>query len=345
MATLLVLATGAAAQPAEPPAAAAGRLEHITVHGESLVGNLSGDPADRAVAVYLPPSYASSPTRRYPVLYLLHGFTDSEERWFGLAGTHFVNVPRATDRAVAGGAREVIIVMPNAYTKYFGSMYSSSIATGDWEAFVARDLVAYVDSHYRTLPARASRGLAGHSMGGYGVLRIGMKYPEVFSSLYSLSPCCMAANLTPSAEQFAGAAAVKTDADLAALKPTDFGTKAMLASAAAWSANPAKPPFYLDLPISDGKALPEVVARWAANAPLTLVHQSVPELRSFVAIAVDAGDRDVGIAPTVTALHGILDSYGIAHDYEIYEGDHVNRIDARLSSHVLPFFTRHLKFE
>ena len=87
--------------------------------------------------------------------------------------------------------------MPNAYTLHKGSMYSNSPTTGDWERFVAEDLVAYMDGHYRTLANRMSRGLAGHSMGGYGALRIGMKRPDVFFSLYIMSACCLTANRNP----------------------------------------------------------------------------------------------------------------------------------------------------
>lgn len=83
-----------------------------------------------------------------------------------------MNVPDAADRAFADGAPEMIIVMPDAFTRWHGSMYSNSVNTGDWETFIARDLVWYIDTHYRTIPLRASRGL-GHSMGGYGTLRIG----------------------------------------------------------------------------------------------------------------------------------------------------------------------------
>ena len=91
----------------------------------------------------------------------------------------------------------MIVVMPNAYSKYGGSMYSSSVTTGDWEMYIAEDLVAYMDSHYRTIPERGSRGLAGHSMGGYGAVRIGMKRPDVFSSLYIMSACCLINNPFP----------------------------------------------------------------------------------------------------------------------------------------------------
>ena len=137
------------------PPAGAGKYERVAVHGDSLVGNLEGDSPDRMVSVYLPPSYAKEPKRRYPVLYLLHGFTDSDTRWFGLNGQHFVNVQGAVDRAYAKGARELIVVMPDAFTKYQGSMYSSSATTGNWEGFVTQDLVSYVDKHYRTLPRAA----------------------------------------------------------------------------------------------------------------------------------------------------------------------------------------------
>ena len=204
----------------------AGKYERITVHGASLVGNLEGDSPERMVSVYLPPGYAKHPQARYPVLYLLHGFTDSDSRWFGLRGPHFVNVQRAADRAYAAGTKEMIIVMPDAFTKYQGSMYSSSATIGNWEAFITEDLVTYIDRHYRTLAQRASRGLAGHSMGGYGTLRLGMKYPQVFSSLYAMNPCCLAAVLEPDPEVMARAAKVSTDEEIAA---ADFFTKAMLA--------------------------------------------------------------------------------------------------------------------
>ena len=123
-------------------------------------------------------------------------------------------------------------------------------------------------------------------------------------------------------------------------------TKAMLASAAAWSPDPRNPPSYFDLPAKDGQVLPDIIARWAANAPLAMVHQYIPSLRTYDAIAVDAGAQDLGdIAATVRTLDQILKDYDIAHDFEIYEGDHVNRVGQRLETRVLPFFSRHLKFQ
>ncbi|HTT06823.1 MAG TPA: alpha/beta fold hydrolase [Steroidobacteraceae bacterium] len=321
--------------------APSGRIERITVHGASLAGNLEGDSPDREVIVYLPPSYGKDPARRYPVLYLLHGFTDTANLWFGQSGPHFVIVPNAADQAYAHGVREMIIVMPDSFTRYAGSMYSNSVVTGNWEAFITHELVSYIDGHFRTLPRPESRGLAGHSMGGYGVLRLAMKYPGVFSSVYAMSPCCLSANLMPGAALMASVAQVQSTGDIA---KAGFGTKAMLASAAAWSPDPRNPPSYFDLPIMHGKPVPTVIAAWAANAPLAMVYQSIPNLETYHAIAFDAGDRDTGIAATVRSLDRILTTFGVRHVAQIYQGNHVDHIQQRLQMKVLPFFSDHLSF-
>ena len=153
-------------------------VEHIKVHGAALEGNLEGEAVDRDVIVFLPPGYTKEKRRRYPVVYALHGFSISAEQW-----THEIHVPQTIEGAFAQGVTEMIIVLPDSKTVYGGSMYSSSVTTGDFEQYVAHDVVAYIDEHYRTIPNRTGRGLVGHSMGGYGAARIGMKHPDVFGSL------------------------------------------------------------------------------------------------------------------------------------------------------------------
>ena len=330
---------GVTAAPSQPHA---GTYERVVVHGRALEGNLEGDSPDRMVSVYLPPGYAKNRTRRYPVLYLLHGFLDSDSGWFGLNGPHFVNVPTAVDGAFKQGVKEMIVVMPDAFTKYWGSMYSNSAVVGDWESFVAEELVAYVDKHYRTLARRESRGLAGHSMGGYGTIRIAMRYPQVFSSIYAMSPCCLSPNSNLDMEAVDRAAKVQR---LDELGDRDFFVKAVLATSVAWSPNPAKAPYY-DLPAVDGKVVPEVLQKWAANAPLITVHQHVSDLKKLTAMAFDAGDQEQfgGILASVQAFDQVLTSYGIPHSTEIYPGDHTNHIGERLQSKVLPYFGAHLVF-
>src|ERR1700728_4657166 len=218
-------------------------VEHIKIHGATLEGNLEGDAVDRDVIVFLPPSYQKDKKRRYPVVYALHGYSIGAEQW-----THEIHVPQTIEGAFAQGAKEMIVVLPDSKTGYGGSMYSSSVTTGDFEKFIARDVVAYIDAHYRTIPDRTSRGLAGHSMGGYGATRIGMKYPDVFDTLYIMSPCCLSPRPSPppdaAANPNAADAERKFEDAVAALKsPGDsaslpFSTRAQLASAAAWSPDP-----------------------------------------------------------------------------------------------------------
>jgi S-formylglutathione hydrolase FrmB len=337
---LLGLALSALAQvktevPPVVPGAKPVVVERIKVHGTALEGNLEGDAVDRDVIVFLPPSYARETTRRYPVIYALHGYSIGAEQW-----THEIHVPQTIEGAFAQGAQEMIVVLPDSKTVHNGSMYSSSVTTGDFERFIAHDLVSYIDAHYRTMPERKSRGLVGHSMGGYGASRIGMKHSDVFGSLYIMSPCCLevrrAGSVNPADEK--SLAAVKAPADSAGLP---FGLRAQLASAAAWSPDPKNPPLYLDLPMKNGAADPEVLAKWAANAPLAFVDQYIGNLRQYRGIAIDVGDQD-GLKVSAGKLHDILDSYGIANAFEIYPGTHTSAVADRFQNHVLPFFSKHL---
>jgi enterochelin esterase-like enzyme len=308
-------------------ARAASSLEHITVHGASLEGNLEGDSPDRAVTVYLPPSYAGDQNRRFPVVYLLHGYTARDNTFT----EQLARLQESGDRlAAAQGFSEMIVVTPDAYTLHRGSMYSDSVTTGNWERFVADDLVAYIDSHYRTLPNRMSRGLAGHSMGGYGAMRIGM------------NACCLDMASTPPPESMTGAEAIKTRAQAEeAARATDFVNSVVLALAAAWSPNPKNPPLFLDLPVQGGKARPEIVAKWKANVPVEMVAQFAANLNLYYSIAIDVGTRD-GLIESNRRLHAALTRLTISHTFEEYDGDHVNRVRERLESNVLPFFSRHL---
>jgi enterochelin esterase-like enzyme len=330
---------GRGAPPAAPAGPRIGKVERVTVHGKSLEGNLEADSPDRDATVYLPPSYLSDQARRFPVVYLLHGYGGRADTFTA----RLASLQESGDRlAAAPGFSEAIVVTPDAYTLHKGSMYSNSATTGDWERYIAEDLVAYIDSHYRTLASRASRGLAGHSMGGYGALRIGMKRPDVFMSLYIMSACCLGANRNPRPDALAAAEAIKTreQADEAARAP-GFGPSVSLASAAAWSPNPANPPLYLDLPVKDGKVRPDIVAKWVANAPLEMLEQYASNLRKYYAVAIEIGTSDTLLASN-RQLHDALTRLRVPHAYEEYDGDHTNRVRERIERNVLPFFSKDL---
>jgi len=320
-----------------------GTKERIQIYSHAIEGNLVGDPAERDVTVYLPPSYLTNPDRHYPVLYMLHGFTDSDSQWFGWE-EHWINLHEVIDAALAEGrSKEMIVVMPNAYNRFKGSMYSSSVTIGDWESFVARELVQYIDSHFRTIPRASSRGLAGHSMGGYGTIRLGMKYPEVWSAIYLMSPCCMDGTMLETSPQMMKS--VEEIVTVDQLESAGFMAIATLASAAAWAPNPEQPPFYLDLPFANGEVLPEIAAKFSANRTLYTIDQYVFNLKKLKAIGMEAGLQDVGISNSTRKLHERLDSYEIPNQYESYEGDHINRIAERIRTRTLPFFSEHLDFE
>jgi enterochelin esterase-like enzyme len=337
----LVAAPALAQVKTQPPPVVPGAkpvtVERIQIHGTSLEGNLEGDAVDRDVLVFLPPGYAKEKRRRYPVVYALHGFFIGAEQW-----SHEIHVPQTIEGAFGLGAREMIVVLPDSKTLHNGSMYSSSVTTGDFENFIAHDVVSHIDAHYRTLARRESRGLAGHSMGGYGATRIGMKHADVFGSLYIMSPCCLASRPAPTdVELQKKIEAAKSKEDLDKLT---FWVRAQLASAAAWSPNPNNPPWYLDLPTRNGEPRPEVLAKWDANAPLNFIDQYVGGLRRYRAISIDVGDQD-GLRDDTSRLHAVLDSYRIAHGFEIYAGDHTSRLGDRFQNHVLPFFSEHLCFD
>jgi S-formylglutathione hydrolase FrmB len=320
-----------------------GTVQRIKVHGKLLEGNLDEDSADRNVSVYLPASYKKNSTRRYPVVYFLHGYTDNDAKFYGFS-KHWMTLPPILDTVFAEGkANEMIVVTPDAFTRFQGSMYSNSITTGNWEDFIATELVAYMDSHYRTIANAGSRGLAGHSMGGYGALRIGQKNPNVFSSIYLLSPCCLnsqnVSNQIPT--NFLRADSIKT---IVEFEKTDFGTKTVFASAAAWSPNPALPPFYIDLPVKNGVLQPTVLAKWNANRPLNTIDQYITNIKQLKAIAFDAGTRDQSIAASIKVLDEELNKYEIKHFFEIYEGDHINRVAERIETKMLRFFSDNLSF-
>ena len=337
---LMLLATPAHAQVSTevPPVEAGAKpvtVERIKIHGIALEGNLEGDAVDRDVIVYLPASYRRERNRRYPVVYALHGYSVGAQQW-----SQEIHVPQTIEGAFARGAKEMIVVVPDSKTLHNGSMYSSSVTTGDFERYISHDVVVYIDSHYRTIASRKSRGLVGHSMGGYGASRIGMKHPDVFGSLYIMSPCCQSPRRARplTAEQTTALAEITTTADAAKLPGA---LRSLLAGAAAWSPNPAKPPLFLDLPYKDTVVQDDVLARWAANAPLTFVDQYIGNLRQYNGIAIEVGDQD-GLRVDAGRLHDVFDRYGLAHTFEVYAGTHTSAMAVRFQNFVMPFFSQRL---
>jgi len=314
------------------------RIEAIKIQSRLIAGNLLGTSAERDVYVVLPPSYDRDPKRRYPVVYALHGFTISADQWM-----KELHAPATVEAAFARGTKEMILVFPDSKNEFGGAFYTNSVATGDFESFVADELIAHIDAHYRTIARPEARGLVGHSMGGYGAARIGLRRAEQYGALYLMSPCCLSPlgmqGLT--AKEVGEIAAFKS---VSAAQGLPFKYSGPLATGAAFAPNPNKAPLFIDLPMDvEGKERPEIMAKRAANAPLAFVDQYIAKARKYRAIAMDVGDKDTLVADT-TKMNEALKAYKIANSLDVYEGTHTSRVAFRLQDHVLPFFGRSLSF-
>jgi S-formylglutathione hydrolase len=344
--TLAFLAHSASAQ--------RGRVVVDTMSSGSLA-NLLEAPARARISVYLPPSYASAPTRRYPVIYLLHGFASADTEWTNAASDRGMggrDIRGMIDSLVAARAiQEMIVVMPNASNRFGGSFYVNSYTTGNWEDFIAHDLVAYVDSRYRTLARPESRGIAGVSMGGFGALYHGMRHGgATFGALYAMSACCTSPLPVNPAPLFD--AAWDTLASLrsfAALSRSSGLVRVLAAEAAAFAPDSSKPPLFFSVRQQRHNGVvtvnPAAAKEWDSHIPLLMVSPYRANLLRMRAVQFDVGAQDEAVPPVdLMRLDTALTRAGIPHTFALFEGTHTSRITERLATRLLPFFSRALVF-
>ncbi len=304
---------------------------------ESVVlrGNAAGDPPARTVPVYLPPSYDAAPERRYPVAFVLTGFSGrgrmllNDNPWTPALDDRM-------DRLVAEGCGEMILVMPDCYTRFGGSQYLDSSATGRYATHLVEELVPWVDGRYRTLPGREHRGIVGKSSGGYGALVTGMTRPDVFGAVGCHSgdmyfDYCYRGDVPKFCTQVqnaGGLAAWLERFESRRQKPQDDLTALnILGMAASYSPNPAAQPFGIDLPcdLETGAFREDVWRRWLEHDPLLMLDSRAEALRSLRLLYLDCGTRD-----EFHLHHGArlftrrLQELGIAHEYEEFDDGHMN---------------------
>jgi enterochelin esterase-like enzyme len=318
-----------------PGLAAQGRVVEDSVRSPALEGNRLGDPVVRPLRIYLPPSYDSG-DRRYPVLYLLHGFQGSPYGWSD--GTYRgLRIERAMDSLVADSAvREFIIAMVDGHNAYGGSVFTNSVTTGNWETYLIRDVVRHVDGRYRTLRKPGSRGLAGHSMGGGAALRIAMRYPNGFSLVYAMSANARLPCQSPRAEVRRQLLLL---ASIAAAERVGFEGQLCLGYGAAWSPDTLRAPTFVALPFSATAPVDSaVLERWNAWMLLDMAPRYREGLVRLKGIAFDVGTED-GYYPGLAQLDSLFTRLRVKHQFEAYRGDHSSDIADRVISHLLPFFS------
>lgn len=314
-----------------------------------LLENTGGEDPTRRITVYLPPGYEDS-NERYPVIYYLHGFTWNDS--LTMCADHLDHL---LDNAIATGKiRPVIVVAPDQYTLYRGSFYTNSSLTGKWADFTGTDLVDFIDAKYRTIKDPQSRGVAGHSMGGQGAIKMGMLFPEVFSAVYALSP----AVLDVEKELGYYGAGYRRLPEIQSREELitgweEFYPNVIVAMARAYSPNPNNPPFYIDVPyiFEDGKMTVnhEVREIWEQKSVIGMVDDHVKDLEKLTALKLDWGrnEENLHILTTCREFSMMLEELGIEHYAEEYIGDHVDKLwtaDGRALNDMLPFFNLHLQF-
>ena len=164
------------------------------------------------------------------------------------------------------------------------------------------------------------------------------KHPETFSSIYMMSACCL--DPMPITAEQARQVEAMTPEQVAAAQ---FGELAAVSTLATWSPDPTDDGFlkvYTGLK-EDGTLDPLVNYRLAANSPLVLLPQYLSALNSLEAFAMDIGDKDFLLEGN-RLFREELDKFGVKYEFELYEGDHGNRIAERIRTEVLPFFGEHL---
>lgn len=321
-------------------AAGAQRFHVDSVPAPSLRSNLFGDPAVRTAAIYLPESYSRDSKRRFPVIYILHGFGGGFEPFVKRIG-----IERFLDSLTRRGAlQEMIVVVPDANNRLTGAFARNSVVTGRWEDFLAKDLVTYIDSHYRTIRSRKARGIAGWSAGGYGALYLGARHSKTFSAVYSLSACCLMSDLpSDTLWRMRGREALRAEA--AGKLTINFNANIATALGTIYTPAPAKAPLFVRFPWEGQSAVVvDSIAAFWRDTPLEIIRRTPAKTLQSVRWAFDAGDQDAfsDIPGAGAELHRILNQKGVPHTFEIFSGTHGDRIRERVETRLLPFFSRAL---
>jgi len=299
-----------------------------------LGNNPLRDPAVRRIPVYLPPGYENG-NQRYPTAYVLSGFTGR--------GLQLLNdtawdepLPQRLDRLIGQGSlRPLIVVMPDCFTRYGGSQYINSSATGRYEDHLIQELVPHIDSKYRTVPEPAWRAVLGKSSGGYGALVLGMRHPEVFGLVADHSgdkyfELCYKLDFPKCLEglaKFGGLAKFLSEFPHPQPRPHKklwADTANIVCMAACYSPNPGSL-LGFDLPFDEatGELDPHVWARWLEHDPVHIVQRHAEALRSLRLLYLDCGNRDEFCMHYGTRiLVRRLQELGIAYFHEEYDDGH-----------------------
>ncbi len=328
-------------------------------YSPSFEGNLLGLTASRQVSIYLPEAYFRCPEKRFPVIYFLHGMPAWDKMlmeatpfaiFSQISGLAEVDFPEEgfthwLNQLIAESCMpEVIIVMPNTQSVFGPTLYVDSPTTGNIDSYIANDLVTFIDENLRTIAHFNWRAISGHCAGAYGAMSIAMRHPKVFRHVAGLSPAHFSEDhiLTMAAmsiqeeamwEQM-GFPPGPTLYD--PMSPYKFVTNSLHLVCQSWLPNPDNPPYYCDLPytITDGQVslIPELMEQINQQNLLAETKQFENNLRQLKTIYFDCGSNDeLFMFPFNEMLDQQLTEMHIKHQFETFEGTHINHLYERLA--------------
>lgn len=320
------------------------------LRSENIAHNKCGIDPVRKMLVYLPPGYDPSSSQRYPVIYFLPNPFEESYRY----DFDYRDAKELFDRAIADGViGKFILVAVDMNTPLGSSWYANSPVTGYWEDFVIHELVPYIDANFKALSNRDSRGIAGIFIGGYGAIRLGMRHPDVFGSVYAMHPVGTGTGVGISMmiPKWKILLHAKSMEDVR----QDFGTRIFTSMFQAYLPDLSKPPLYVDLPAGqeDGRLVVDakLMDRFRNNFYLeTMIPQYADNLKSLRGFKFDWTRNDANYDHVYAnqAFTRKLNEFGVAHGAEEYTGqfDESNwGLDGRIFTEVLPFFRTHMVFE
>ncbi|HKP69703.1 MAG TPA: alpha/beta hydrolase-fold protein [Pyrinomonadaceae bacterium] len=307
----------------------AGTVVQIRHQSEVLKGNPLGDPHVRDLFVYLPPGYDET-DERYATVYCLTGFTGRGKML--LNDSAFTpNLAERMDKLIASGKiRPMIAVLPNCFTYYGGAQYINSPATGNYEDYLTREIVPFVDENFRTVNDRGSRAVMGKSSGGYGSLIMGLRHADLFGLVCSTAGDAYFEYCYPM--DFAKAfRLIKGDVKkfMTSFWSTekqgkdDHAALNTVGMAACYSPNGAE----IDMPfdLETGEMREDVWERWLEHDPVRLAEKHTGALKWLNLLFIDAGTRDeFALDVGAKILSKKLTELEVPHIHEEFDDGHFN---------------------
>ncbi len=294
-----------------------------------LENNAPGDEFIRDVLVYLPPDYDED--KVYPTVYVLTGFTGRGKMLLNDAA-FTPNFAERMDKLIdAGRIRPMIAVLPDCFTHYGGSQYINSTATGNYEDYLTREIVPFVDENFQTIKNKNARAVMGKSSGGYGAFVMALRHSDLFGLACSTSgdayfEHCYLPDIPKAFRAIKGDPQkfIEKFWDEDAKKgKDDFSAFNIIGMSACYS--PRGADFDLPFDLETGELREDVWAKWLAHDPVRLVEKHAENLKSLKLLYIDAGTRDeFALDIGARILCERLKKFDIPHIHEEFDDGHFN---------------------